>query len=452
MKQFSTAAISWLCIILEERFGHAFTLVYESSGLKLTLSDIEQGSILFTKLEMAFHQSLSNIPYSEWDTDQEGWISVLGKPLPSPGVSELPKLLIEQKSGQTVIHYDILGLTYWMLNRIEEIGSKDLDSHGRFPAINSHAYKHGYLERPIVDEWLNILGQAIQKQWPQVALKQHEFIMKVSHDVDMPSRYAFRSPMSLLSAIAGDVFKYNNMKGILLALWIRLTVRQHLHPADLFNTFDWIMDQSESIGIVSSFYFICGRTDISMDGDYEIEHPIMCNLMRNIHERGHKVGLHPSYGTYQEPALISKEANRLRKVMDELDIKQEKLGGRMHYLRWEQPKTLQAWNDAGMTYDSSLGYADRPGFRCGTCHEYPAFNAVTQKLLHLRVRPLVAMECSVMAKGYSNLGDGEEAFNKFIELKKTCRLVSGSFTLLWHNSELIIKTKRSLYKRILNEV
>jgi hypothetical protein len=451
MHQFSTVSLDWLCLILEERFGHSFTLMYEFDGLKLVLTNIVKGSILFPKLETAFHQRHSNLSFTEWDAVQEGWVGVLENSLPAPGVNVLPSPLIEHQAEQTVIHYDILGLTYWMLNRIEEIGRTDLDNHQRFPAINSHAYTHGYLERPVVDEWLNVLGQVIQKQWPQVALKQHEFSMKVSHDVDMPSRYAFRSPLSLLSAIAGDVLKYNNMKGILLAPWIRLTGSQHLHSADLFNTFNWIMDQSESIGIVSSFYFICGRTDISMDGDYEIEHPIMCDLLKKIHKRGHEVGLHPSYGTYQKPALISKEANRLRKVMDELDIKQEKLGGRMHYLRWEQPKTLQAWNDANMTYDSSLGYADRPGFRCGTCFEYPAFNSITQKSLDLRVRPLVVMECSVMAKGYLNLGDGEEAFNKFTELKKTCRLVSGTFTLLWHNSELIIKSKRSLYKRILNE-
>jgi len=37
---------------------------------------------------------------------------------------------------------------------------------------------------------------------------------------------------------------------------------------------------------------------------------------------------------------------------------------------------LRAWADAGMDYDSTLSYADRPGFRCGTCSEYPAFDPV----------------------------------------------------------------------------
>ncbi|WP_187312920.1 hypothetical protein [Candidatus Williamhamiltonella defendens] len=46
----------------------------------------------------------------------------------------------------------------------------------------------------------------------------------------------------------------------------------------------------------------------------------------------------------------------------------------MHHLRREHPTTLQAWNDACMDYYHTLGYADQPGFRCGTCFAYPAFN------------------------------------------------------------------------------
>jgi hypothetical protein len=449
MKQFSTAAISWLCIILEERFGHAFTLVYESSGLKLTLSDIEQGSILFTKLEAAFHQSLSNIPCAAWDAEQEGWVGVLDRSLPAPGVSDFPSPLIEQKSGQTVIHYDILGLTYWMLNRIEEIGRTDLDIHGRFPAINSHAYNNDYLERPVIDEWLNILGQVIQKQWPLVVLKQHQFGMKVSHDVDRPSRYAFATPLSVLRSIAGDVLKRKNFNILFKAPLIRFFSRKKLHVDDKFNTFDWLMDVSEENDITSAFYFICGTTS-NMDADYTLAHRAIRDLIRRIHNRGHEVGLHPSYGSYQKPEIIKEEADRLRKTLKSEGIVQGSLGGRMHYLRWEQPTTLQAWDDAGMCYDSTLGYADRPGFRCGTCFEYPGFNTLTQKMLSVRVRPLIVMEITVLSPFYSGFGLTQKAEDKMLELKYKCMRVSGQFSLLWHNSEFIDPNSKRIYKNVLS--
>lgn len=40
-------------------------------------------------------------------------------------------------------------------------------------------------------------------------------------------------------------------------------------------------------------------------------------------------------------------------------IQQAEWGGRMHYLRWKTPTTLYGWEQAGMTYDSTLSYATR---------------------------------------------------------------------------------------------
>lgn len=451
MPQFSTSALSWLASILEERFGLVFTLQPYQAGLKLSLTDCEQGFILFPSLNSAFHESRSDLPHTEWDAAKAGWLSVLEQTLPTPGVRELPQPLIEQATDYHVIHYDVLGLTYWMLNRVEEIDRTDLDNHGRFPAIHSHAYQHGYLERPVVDEWLHVLGQVIKKQWPQVELKQHEFSMKVSHDVDSPSLYQFKPWHTIIRMMAGHLLKRRDIKAFLHAPYIKLGAGKRLHPKDPHNTFDWLMDVSEKNGLTSAFYFICGTTS-NMDADYQPEEPAIRELIQRIHQRGHEIGLHPSYGTYQTPQLIKQEANRLRAVMQKEGIKQNKFGGRMHYLRWEHPSTLQAWNDAGMTYDSTLSYADLPGFRCGTCFEYPAFNTITQQSLQIRIRPLIAMECTVIDDVYLGLGVTQAAENKFLELKEKCRKLSGCFTLLWHNSYFHGSSElKQMYKRIIEE-
>jgi hypothetical protein len=97
----------------------------------------------------------------------------------------------------------------------------------------------------------------------------------------------------------------------------------------------------------------------------------------------------------------------------------------MHYLRWEQPTTLQAWADAGMDYDSTLGYADYPGFRCGTCFEYPAFDPSLQRKLSLRIRPLVAMECSIISNVYLGLDINTDAKKKNSTIKASLSRCSG---------------------------
>ena len=55
---------------------------------------------------------------------------------------------------------------YWVLSRLEEIDSIGVDQHGRFMARHSHAFRHGYLDRPVVDEWFDVLGQVAARLWP----------------------------------------------------------------------------------------------------------------------------------------------------------------------------------------------------------------------------------------------------------------------------------------------
>lgn len=448
--KFSASALNWLEIILEERFGYEFKLMYKDESLHLYLKSAK-GVIVFDHLQSVFHQSRSDFPCCKWKASSEGFTGPVEDIIPAPSEVALRAPLIELSEQVATVHYDILGLSYWLLTRLEEIDCQDLDNHQRFPATSSHAYQFGYLERPIVDEWFNILGQIMRNIWPDLKLKNHQFQMKVSHDVDRPSRYGFRTPVSLLRAMGGDIVKYRNFRNSLLAPLIRIKTHKKLHPNDPFNTFDWLMDISDSRNLKSAFYFICGQTHPGYDADYKLEHPAIRALLRRIHDRGHEIGLHPSYNTFQKPQLINQEFMHLKNICHEEGIYQEYWGGRMHFLRWTQPTTLQAWNDAGLMYDSTLSYADRAGFRCGTCFEYPAFNAVTQKKLDIRIRPLVVMECTIISKGYMGFGVGREALDKISRLINICRQVNGTFTLLWHNSELYSPELLSLYESVLSQ-
>lgn len=447
MISFTASALSWLETLLQERLGLTFTLTQQANTLQLSLSGSE-GVITFDQLESVFHQSRSDFPCQQWVASKEGFTAPIEDAIPAPSEKSLQVPLIELNEQGATVHYDILGLTYWMLTRLEEVGRTDLDNHQRFPAFSSHAYQHSYLERPIVDEWLIILGQMIQRVWPNIELKQHEFSIKVSHDVDSPSMYGFKSWSTIGRMMAGHLLKRRDIKAFFTAPYVKLATRNQLHLADPCNTFDWLMDVSEANNLQSAFYFICGG-DHPNDADYEPEHPVIRNLMRRIQERGHEIGLHPSYDTFQQPELIKLEAERLKRICAEEGIEQAQWGGRMHYLRWEQPTTMRAWADAGMNYDSTLGYADRPGFRCGTCHEYPAFDPVAQEQLSLRIRPLVVMECSVIDNAYLGLGVTEAAKDKMKQLKAYCQQVDGTFSLLWHNSYFKSFETKFIYQNIL---
>ena len=444
------AAIRWLQALLAGRFGHPFDLQPQPGNTRIAIHLPGDTRCITLALDGAtFTCADSDLPCAQWNASAEGWHTALPGNLPAPGAAHLPAPLIAATERGRHIGYDILGLTYWMLTRQEEVGRTDLDNYGRFPATASHAYKHGYLQRPIVDEWLLVICQIIKSVWPALELKSSEYSVQLSHDVDSPARYGFSTPKRFLRSIAGDILIRKSVRAALKAPSLFLGGRDRLHPGDPLNTFDWIMDRSEDHGLRSAFYFICGRTDPDLDALYNVDHPAIRKLIRRIHERGHEIGLHPSYGTYLRPDAIAMEAAALKRVCKEEGVCQALWGGRMHFLRWKQPETLRAWDGAGMSYDSSLGYPETPGFRCGTCIEYQAFDPVAQEALSLRIRPLVAMDVSVIADEYLGLGTSDNASVEFNRMSDACRRVGGAFTLLWHNCQLETSADKQLFVKTL---
>ena len=122
----------------------------------------------------------------------------------------------------------------------------------------------------------------------------------------------------------------------------------------------------------------------------------------------------------------------------------------MHYpLGASQHPALPSRAAPGMGHDRKLSYANRRGFRCGACFEYPAFAPVAGQILAIRVSPSVVMECSVMGTCYFCLGINEADDAKFAELKAACQTVNGSFSTLWHNPRLIATEEKRKYAHFL---
>jgi hypothetical protein len=444
-----------LRVLFGDWLGIAFTLSQsERTDVSIRLRDLP-GEL---RLPDSFFNQASNAwmtgapipepPLPQWDTRVLAPDILLTDPL-VPVLFGDPAAVASCSADALRLPIDLFGSAFFMLSRYEEAVQPERDDHDRFPSTASLARRASFLDRPIVDEYAEILWAAMVRLWPNLERHPRQFRTIVSHDVDSPGRYAMRPAYRMFRACAGDLIKYGNARKAVLGPWYWLASQKQLHRKDPYNTFDWIMDQSEQHGLTSAFYFICGRTDPTLDSTYEIEHPAMRALLRLIHHRGHEIGLHPSYNSYRNPDVIVREAARMRRVCAEEGIQQAAWGGRMHYLRWATPITLHGWEEAGMTYDSTLSYADRPGFRCGTCHEYPAFDLFERRQLTLRIRPLIAMECSVTAQQYMGLGPSEAALETFTRLKKACESVRGDFTLLWHNSQLSTTNERELYRSVL---
>lgn len=430
--------LNWLKNIVSLYVAPSLDLTYDDQGNVVITCSKYKNTITIQKIEALWEYGRSDLPHT-----------IIGK-IPAPGTEKAPRALTttEKSSGDLTIHYDVMGLTLWMLSRAEEIGRADLDEHERFPARSSHALNNNYLELPIVDLWMGKLGEIVKKHWPDTKLCKHQYQPFVSHDVDTPSRYGFRNLKSFTGLCAREFLQTRSFPQLFTALKIKLNGKD-IADNDPDNTFNWLMDLSERHNIKSAFYFICGRTNHHKDALYNPDDPAITQLMKNIYKRGHEIGLHPSYNCFESEENFLKEAQSLKSICKKNKINQSGFGGRMHYLRWRMPNTAHFWAQANMRYDSTLGYADHAGFRCGTCREYPAIDAITGKTIDLIIRPLIAMEVTIINDQYMGLGNGEVAFEKMKELIDKCRSVNGNFTLLWHNSNFKNVSDKDLYERIL---
>lgn len=346
------------------------------------------------------------------------------------------------------IPVDVFGSAFFMLTRYEEAVKNDLDTHDRFPAGASLAFRANFLNRPVINEYLEILWSCLKTLWPVVRRKERKFEMVLSHDVDAPFKYVFMSLYRFGRLVLADLFKRRSPSLAVKNILKYFAVKLGNVEKDPFNSFDLIMDISESFNLKSIFFFIAERTDKKHDGFYDIENRRIIELIKKIDGRGHKIGLHGSYNSYCSQQVVS-EFIKLKQVCVSAGIKQDINTSRQHFLRWSTPETFQYLEDAGIIYDTTLTYAEHPGFRTGVCYPYPVFNVKTRKPLGLVEIPLVIMEASLIAQRYMNL-DHKDALKLAFQLKTECAKYEGTFTILWHNHEFDLKEKHTLYLNILN--
>lgn len=398
-------------------------------------------------------ESLPKQPLPRWDgSTTVGEIPLVDKNVPIIYGESLPGgYWVDHEAGLTRLGIDIFGGAFFMLTRLEELIKPDRDAHGRFPATASLAFQEQFLERPIINEYVEIIWVLMKQLCPTLSRRARSFRFLLSHDVDRPYEHAFRSLGEVSRNIAGDIALRSNPKSALNRFKTWKRVRSGDDAADPFFTFDWIMDLSEAHGLQSSFNFIpksYGKK--KFESSYDLSHPRISKLMQTIHSRGHEIGYHASYTSFDDPLRIQEEVKLLQTTCDQLKISQNQWGGRQHYLRWKPATTWQNWEDAHLSYDSTLTFAEHAGFRTGSCNEYSAFNLKTKEHLKLKERPLIVMDGSIVDEAYMGLRLTEKAFEKIKLYFRRCRLFNGDFTLLWHNSSLASDKAKSFYKDVIH--
>lgn len=416
-------------------------IVIERDGIRLVLLSVFPGRDLLCP----WPASQPMLDTVQWiDTDVFG-LDALGEHPRTPVLFGNPVFRRTDQGIETEI--DLFGGMFFLLSRAEEICSDIKDVHHRFPGKSSLAARNGFLDRPIADEYREIVLGLIHQLWPDVDIPRVSGAVHLSCDVDEPFDRCRTSPTALMRTAAGDLVKRLHpglaARRVLNAVCQKVSTR-----FDPCYTFDWYLDVCEANGLQATFYFIAENGAGVIDGDYAIEDRKIAELFRKISERGHTIGMHGSYMTFRDPERLGRERRRLNAALADAGVLCDVVKNRQHYLRWDASCTPDYLEAAGFKSDSTGGYADLPGFRFGTARPFRMWSWQAMKPLHLIQEPLIVMENSLLSPVYMGL-DHEAAASVALVLKRRALAFGGNFGLLWHNSELLSRADRKAVQAII---
>ncbi len=348
------------------------------------------------------------------------------------GVIPVPGHCVREGAGDDHLRVDWLSAAYWYLN-----GSAERAFEAAHGPIHSYAYKlAGWPVRMWERAWANRIALFLRRWAAREAGATEDALLGplpeaeifVTHDVD-----AVRKTWSI--RVKQPVFHgFNGLRRLLAgdpkgaAAKFATALRFAFSGADYWK-FDE-MEEMERGARVSAVYLLYGRAPDErrgvlrlVDPAYDVLEAPVAERLRALVARGHAVGVHPSYATWEDSAAMRRERERVERATGARAVH-----CRQHWLRFSWTRTWAAQHAAGLEIDFTLGFNDRPGFRNGAALRFRPWDA-SGTSLGIESVPLVLMDSQLY--DYADMDDTcrETAIGHWLGEVSAVR---GCASVIWH--------------------
>ncbi len=400
-----------------ERLTYIAQLVFEQLlGLELSLtSDVDTFlSSQSTQLNYSNNSDLPGFQIKPYELLFEEDIKPIRIELGQEW-NNLPSLIIEGYQ-----HFDLLAISFYLVSRFEEYVPFEKDAHNRFTASQSCLLKFVLLQRPIVNEWaLGLLNQLITQNTDlQTTPRQFNYVSTI--DIDQAWKYRNKGFLRSFGGLVRDSARrsWQEVKD-------RVSVLTN-QKADPFYNFDW-QDKVHQKFKTSVNYFIQIGKRGKFDKNTDVSNAEFQRCINQINDT-YTIGIHPSYRSNYEHALVAQEHQMLENI-----VAHDIVHSRQHFLMHKMPETYVTLEDIGITEDHTMGYSTHLGFRAGIAAPFHFFNLTTNKVTNLELIPFCCMDITPLH--YMNQPP-RQAVATIIELMERVKNVGGLFVSLWHNESM----------------
>lgn len=344
-------------------------------------------------------------------------------------------------SRHTALPFDPLASIFFMLSRYEEYLPHHRDEHGRFSVTESIAYKNDFLQTAVVERWAFLIRDILLQYYPDITFDTNSYNFVQTVDIDAAYCYLHKGFFRTFMGICRDGIHRQDLQEVKRRVDV---LRGRVQ--DPFNTFDYIIQQNVASGARHPLLFFALMGDY---GIYDKPASYLNNEFRELLQHlgdYAKIGIHGSYYSSEESEQLEKEIQRLSDIIHRPIVR-----NRFHFLRFELPSAYRTLINNNITHDYSMGFAERPGFRCGSCSIVPFFDLSRNQECDLKIHPFMTMDTTFQ----KHMGlTPEEAIEQYHKLIDEVRSLGGTFSCIFHNQNLCDEFEwagwRKVYEEVLN--
>ncbi len=330
---------------------------------------------------------------------------------------EETKCFFQVKHENSVLPFDIFAATFYMLTRYEEYLPHVKDNMGRFPATESIAYTHNFLQDPVVDIWAYKFRAILLEKYPDLTFKEKKFT--VIPVISVSQTFAYKNK-GILRAIGGGIRDLWKLKFDEFTNRLKVSVGLKKDP---YDTFDFFIDLQKNKKRKSKVLF--GLGDYSnYEKNIGYNHLHHRTTIKHIADYM-DVGLKVSYEAISDLSILKKEKQRIESI---LNRKLEYL--LCSFFKIKLPEAYRNFIELEIGEDYSMGYSRYSGFRAGTCTPFMFYD------LDYEVQtPLVIYSfCFANLGNRDDISDSASARKEIVSYIEKIKKVKGAFIPVFSNT------------------
>jgi len=322
-----------------------------------------------------------------------------------------------QASNEGSFAYDIFAASFYLVSRYEEYLPHLKDKYNRFKAEESLAFKHNFLQKPVVNIWAKQLISVIEDEFPYLKIKYPTFKYISTIDIDNAYLYKGKGFVRSLAFLLKAMLRFD-IDSLKMAVAVSSKKRK-----DPFDTYSFQFNLQKKYNLDVCYFVLLGDYGLN---DKNISHTNsnFQALVKRLADLA-PVGIHPSFGSSINETQLAVEIKRLEDIQ-----KREVIFSRQHFLQLSFPETYKRLLEVGITNDYTMGYSSVLGFRAGIASPFTFYNLDMEQVLPIKVHPFAIVDDTLKFNMQLNPDD---VIQQLCEIINEVKQVDGSLISIWHN-------------------